>query len=534
MKNKYYHIILLAVPGLLFLYSALMRYAEGPFYLNTLYDPCYVYLVSSLNLAQLVSPAHFDHPGIPVQVIGAIVIKITHLFNNRTGDIAVDVLSHPEFYLGVIHFFLSLINCIILFISSVVIFNAVKNIFVTLLLQLSPFTSYMVSYELSVITAETFLISVVMLLIAYSIKFIKTGKSSGTNFVLTFSIICGLGIATKLTFLPLLIIPVILLNGFKDKIKFLFLTGFLFIILFLPSISNLSYFFGWIKNLFLFDGIYGKGNPDIINTSVFFANAGKIISENPFFSMIFLMLIFTCAFNLKNLKKSGKPESVSQESKLLKAIFISMLFQLIIVAKHYSGHYIVPAVMLTITGLYLCINLSSQSGFSFNSKLKTNYIYSTLIFLILTFTVIDTVFNYKDQESKKENALETSELIENISEDGILISSYGSSSRAYALAFSVKWAGKNIDKYNNIIHSIYPNDLYFDFWANHIYSVSEKNSGDKGIKKDKKVYFLNKYLESNGLILNDLQNNYDFKEYTITEIHSSDNGEKVYEISHKK
>ncbi|HMR41742.1 MAG TPA: hypothetical protein PKA90_15085 [Ignavibacteria bacterium] len=534
MKNKYTYITLLAIPFLLLVYSAIMRYAEGPFYLNTLYDPCYVYLVNSLNLAQFISPAHFDHPGTPVQLIGALVIKITHLFNNKTGNISADVLSDPEYYLSIIHITLAVINCIILFISSVIIYKATNNIYVSLLLQLSPFISYMVSYELSVVTAETFMIPVIMLLIAYSIKFIYSGKRSETGFVIIFAVFCGLGMAAKITFAPLVIIPLVLLNGYKNKLKFSLFTCFSFMIFFLPSISNFNFFGSWVKNLFIFDGLYGKGNPDIIDIQTFLIHLRNIFSENLIFFIIFLLIFLTLMITFQKLKKSGKNDQIRSESKLLLAIFLSMLLQIIIVAKHYSGHYIVPAVMLSVTGLFLCIRLYSDTGFVFAGKTVSNNIYISIIVIIFFITSADTVINYQQQNTLKENAFATMNFAEDVSEKGILISSYGSSSKSYALAFSTNWAGKNTEKYKNIIHDLYPKDLYYDFWDNRIYSVSEAKSLIKNFPDDLKIYFQNKYTESNEKIIEDLQKNYNFRNYTISNIYNSDNGEKIFEICHKK
>lgn len=511
-----------------------MRHAEGPFYLNTLYDPGYVYLINSLNLAQFTSPAHFDHPGTPVQIIGAVTIKITHIFSSKTGDISTDVLSDPEYYLGMFHLVLTLINCLILFISSVIIFNATKKISVSILLQLSPFVSYMVSYELSVISAETFLISVIMLLIAYSIKFISVQKISMTNFVMIFAVICGSGLATKITFASLLIIPVVLLDSMKDKFRFIIYTGFSFLIFFLPSISNISYFINWIKNLFLFDGLYGKGKQDVIDFQAFLMNLRNIFSENLIFSIVLLLILFTFLITFQKIKNYGKVEPIAKESKLLSAVFITMLIQIIIVAKHYSGHYIVPAVMLTVTGLYLCINLYSATGFKFSGKTTAGNVYISIIVILILITAFETRFNYQHQITLKENALATIDFAEKVSGEGTLISSYGSSSKSYALAFSTYWAGDNTARYKKIIHDIYPDDLYYDFWGTKIYSISEENSRNKTFPDNHKIYFQNRYAESNERIIEDLNNNYNFRNYTISNIFNSGNGEKIFEICQNK
>lgn len=53
--------------------------------------------------------------------------------------------------------------------------------------------------------AENFLITVILLLTAFLIKFISDPEADiKNNYVLIFSLICGLGLATKITFFLLL------------------------------------------------------------------------------------------------------------------------------------------------------------------------------------------------------------------------------------------------------------------------------------------------------------------------------------------
>jgi hypothetical protein len=134
----------------------------------------------------------------------------------------------------------------------------------------------------------------------------------------------------------------------------------------------------------------------------------------------------------------------------------------------------------------------------------------------------------------KENALATIDFAEKVSGEGTLISSYGSSSKSYALAFSTYWAGDNTARYKKIIHDIYPDDLYYDFWGTKIYSISEENSRNKTFPDNHKIYFQNRYAESNERIIEDLNNNYNFRNYTISNIFNSGNGEKIFEICQNK
>ena len=515
------------------IYSSILRNAEGAFYLNTVYDPCYVYLISSLNLAQFTSPVHFDHPGTPVQFIGAVVLKLTHLISGRSADISADVLSDPEKYLGYIQFALVLINSLVLFFTAKIIYRVTGNLPAALLIQLSPFLSYTVSYELSVVSAENFLITVILLLTAFLIKFISDPEADiKNNYVLIFSLICGLGLATKITFFPLIIIPLFLLKGIKKKLKLAFFTLISFIIFILPAISNFSYFITWIKSLFLYDELYGKGNPDIINPSAFFINMKEIFSDEIVFTVIYIIILFTLVSVYFVKQKENKITS-GAGYRLLLSVFISMTLQVVIVSKHYSGHYMVPALMLSAAGLYLCLNILSDSFPVYFNKQKLKFIFTALILIFSADIITGTYYNCKELESYRQEAIRTNEFIEQNRGDKILISSYGSSSKAYALAFSTTWAGSNKEKYQGIISKLYPDNLYFEFWRSDIFSMSGKEDLNKLIRSHDKILFQNNDEASNELLLKDLKNNYNFNECDVSKVYSSQYGENVYVVTLK-
>ena len=66
------------VPIIFLLVSLLMRHNAGPFWLWSNLDPDYAYLFDSLNMVNGKWPHEMAHPGITVDFIGAIIIRIIH------------------------------------------------------------------------------------------------------------------------------------------------------------------------------------------------------------------------------------------------------------------------------------------------------------------------------------------------------------------------------------------------------------------------------------------------------------------------
>ncbi|MBK7157851.1 MAG: hypothetical protein IPH77_04655 [Ignavibacteria bacterium] len=124
MNNKLKYSLLFVLPVILFITAHILKVVQGPYYLN-FYDPSYVYLINSLNLAQLsgYGVGFIDHPGIPLQVFGAIVIKSFHFIDNVNQDLVNDVLTRPESYLNFINIFV--------FLNSIVLFSGIFYLKVT-------------------------------------------------------------------------------------------------------------------------------------------------------------------------------------------------------------------------------------------------------------------------------------------------------------------------------------------------------------------------------------------------------------------
>ena len=75
------------------------KIAAGPFWLSQNSDPDYQYLLNSLNIAQGKGVGHTDHPGTPVQISGAILLKLSAP-TAPVISLQENVLRYPEKYLN--------------------------------------------------------------------------------------------------------------------------------------------------------------------------------------------------------------------------------------------------------------------------------------------------------------------------------------------------------------------------------------------------------------------------------------------------
>src|SRR6185369_4531457 len=59
-------------------------------------DPTYPYILNSLLVAEGRPPAQATHPGTPLQVLGAVVLRVAHGLSGSALDLQRHVLTDPE------------------------------------------------------------------------------------------------------------------------------------------------------------------------------------------------------------------------------------------------------------------------------------------------------------------------------------------------------------------------------------------------------------------------------------------------------
>src|SRR5262245_32116876 len=98
-KETARHLALLVLPALLLaLAGAFNRLREPSYHWS---DPDYIYLLNALGVAEGAVPRHIDHPGTPLQVMGAVLLGGRHLAAGRPfGSLREHVLREPEAFLS--------------------------------------------------------------------------------------------------------------------------------------------------------------------------------------------------------------------------------------------------------------------------------------------------------------------------------------------------------------------------------------------------------------------------------------------------
>lgn len=554
--KKYYTVpVLFIIPVLLLIVSISLKNYQGPYFTRGQYDPSYAYLINSLNLAQLsgFGVGHVDHPGTPLQVFGAVVIKFVHLFNNHENDLAKEVIMNSESYLSKIDYTLIILNFLGLFVLGVITYKIYSSILVSILLQLTPFTTTSIFADFSYVRPENMLMFVICIFISFLILFINSRSLNFKKklyYTIILGIICGLGIATKITFFPLIIIPFLLFRGIKFKLFFFTAVSVSFLIFVIPAISseNLKYFTHWVYSLFIHTKKYGRGAPSVFEPISFLLNVKTILLKEWFFDFAYFLICITLAVNLKfcykdilqklkniHFKNKQDTGNVSSDDilhennfRLAIGIFLAMTLQIIIVAKHYGNNYMFPALTLSVLGVFTSINILGISLHKNLSEKMSNIIYAILILII----TVNGIYSFNSWKNYNKILTEESDKFLNYTKnnlnDSVIVTAIRVSSIEYAFWGTMPYAGTQKNTYLGILDSIYPSRIFF--YNGRCYNFNEDTTETtNAFNKTNKIIFLSPNEANLNQFIDLLKTDYGINNTTIEKKFSSKNGE-VYEI----
>jgi len=375
-------------------------------------DPDYIYLLNALNIIKLQPVGHIDNPGTTVMELGAVAVWVNWLFDSTATEGAVaEVIKNPDKYIeGFGRFLVFLISLVLLFAGSLVL-KKTGNLSAALLVQISPFLSATIlDHSWTKTAPEPLLLITALLLSMILIAYIYDKQKYHRKWYLLFALITGFGLATKATYLPLALIPLIVLPAWKHKILYSFLVIPSFLLFTFPAFPEFKNMYAWYYNLLMNKGMYGGGEAGLIDFDAYFSSFRDIFRNNKFFTAMLLLSIAVMGYAL--IKKKSGLLLYNSTFRLLISIVVAGIASALIVSKHYYyNHYLLPALVLTGLGFYVAV----ECLFLLTGREKLKPIFQKTLLALLTVYVVAWIaprmyqsnFHYKaaNIELEQTNAL---------------------------------------------------------------------------------------------------------------------------------
>lgn len=452
------NVALLTLPPLVFAVAAYVaQMSGGPYWMWHTADPSYFYLFDALNLAQFTWPGHPFHPGTPVQVIGAVVLKAAHPFLSNA-DLVDVVLDAPEAHLQLIGRVIVAVQAIALFVVGAIVYSLTRRHILAVLLQASPLFSMVIFKNTYHVKPEAFLIIVMLTFIAIALGALRHRTFDGptrARYAIGFGLIAGIGIATKLTAAPIFLAPVFLLGGFRPVLIYGVSAVVTLAVCLLPAAGSLDLFFSFAGSTISHTGAYGSGGAGLIDLARYPADLFTILKRPAAGVPILLsLLILTVA---RRRKKSGGIFP-SPETRMLAGIGLAIFAQALAVAKQPTANYMVPSYMLFAFSIYLVWQFVAKLDFGGDTcKTVAPKVFGTVLAVLIASSCIRVGQQIAELQRFQDNALAQDDSRFN---QCAQIYFFPASSPSFALNLGNWWTGS---RYNDAVAKrVAKNTYWFD------------------------------------------------------------------------
>jgi hypothetical protein len=353
----------LVIFPLAFLIVALqLTKVSGPSWLSTNFENNYPYLFNSLLLVNGKTPEYLDHPGVTTELFGAAVLQWS---GSGSGNVITErVLNNPDQAIKRIQRVQLIFTAFVLWIAPLLTSVYCQRFVLGLLVQLpSLFFISLLRYTIW-FSSDLMLVSVSVIAICLSVilMYQRERKKQRLWAIACAGVACALGIATKLTFFPLIIILVACCSGLKNRA--IWLVTFILALagVLAPVYPNLHYICSWILDLLTHTGIYGSGAPGFTQPGILWGGIVKLLSHEPKIGWVPVVATLTTLFLLVIGRIRGivpAKKGIAETALILLAL---QILGFLLIAKHAFFHYLIPLYLSTGLNLIMLYEASTRNG----------------------------------------------------------------------------------------------------------------------------------------------------------------------------
>jgi hypothetical protein len=439
--------LVLCVLALSCLFVVLAEQVQGAHWLGHNFDNDYPYLLNALCFAQFHSAGHYDHPGTPVQIIGAMVLRVAHAARSTGTAVDQDVCLHPEGYLHAIHLVLVIMVVAALCLLATRFYRVTGAVAGTVLASAVLFVSPTVLSVLPGVNAEIVLIFTALVMQVVLLSMID-GAGARRAPIVALAAVVGFGIATKITFLPFVIVPVMIIPGWRKKARYVLLALASFVVFTLPIINHYRTVARWLLNILTHTGKYGYGSSGILIIPEYLRTLGNLLAAEPMLAAGIASGLLYAAWNWRCRRDNTL--------RIIAAIALAQLAQLLMVAKHPEQRYLIPALSF-VAFAGACILVHARAHYArraaaFGVAVLVCILVSGAVYARMVITKFDRL---------QQNAVRLNDLAGKFT-NATRVYYFGASSLSQALTYADSYAN---GRFGKLLARLYGDVYFYDLWA---------------------------------------------------------------------
>ena len=478
-------VLFAVIPTIYFFVTLQLTKVSGPQWLGSNFENNYVYLFNSLLIVKGEAPAHIDHPGTTTQIFGAAVLEASG--HGSGARLIKTVLHDPEKFLRLLHRALLIVCALTIWIFPWLTALSIGSYAKGVLLQF-PILFFNTIWEYSVVfgpelTLVAFSIAAVSLCVVLLSQ--RDGGTQKQPTLVLAGVICGLGIATKLTFFPLILITFLCCRRLRSFLVF----GASFLVAaalaLLPIYSELRRVFYWILRLSFHSGRYGSGGVGFA-TAHYVADATNMLSAE---ASVWLVPVLATGTIVWLTLRTGWKSLHSSARRLVSIaciVFIVQTATFVIVARQSEPRYLVP--LYVSTGLNLVFLWQLVLCLRYQRKVRT--IAAIVLLCLLLFGVSSLIFRapalYQSLQATRFAEFGIYSRVKKKTENAVRVDYYRSVSPEFAM-----WSGNYLSRrtFAGILEKQFPKSFFYNALNGNFETFGESIKPEAMLKKYDHLFF---------------------------------------------
>jgi hypothetical protein len=202
---------------------------------------------------------------------------------------------------------------ICILIAGCVTLEVTGSLFAALLIEVTPFVSGTTLTGLTLARPEPFMTGVAILVAAAAVLTLRWKVERHPRwFAIAFGLLIGIGIAGKVDFAPVALVPLIILPSWKNRLWFMLATGAAFLVAIIPILSPplMREMIAFMINLATHTGRYGSGQTGFIDPSSYVSAAIKLVRDDGLFFIVMAVGILVLALKSRFQSLDGGQTSL--------------------------------------------------------------------------------------------------------------------------------------------------------------------------------------------------------------------------------
>lgn len=452
--------------------------APAPFYNN--YDPEMAYFMSSLSFLGGHPIVYTDHPGTPVEMLGALILAATGLYTWVTrADFFFFHLSHPEVFLSLARGVLASASaaCSFWLVKYAVKGDHWSDVFASFCVAISFYAFHPNSFDtLNLWSHNSFNFPFGSLYLLGLLILVRSGRLFEKKWLVLLGLGAGVLTASQLYFLTWAVggLAVILFTGILQRMRFLSLAHWASLYLgavlagfgvsLLPITQQLPRFWNWVSGLIFHQGRYGIGAEGVISGSAFLQSLSGLWAGLPgiFIVLASLTGLLVFMFFWQRRKQAGTSPNWGLAAGLLAQAFVTLL----IIIKHPGGIY-----LLSLAAIYplliAAIFLLAGTGSRFSAVVRVGI--GAAILILFAWNLAQSAVRHEllsrglwnENRALQEKIAQVGLDLHSSGQRPIVLWTYGSYSPCYALWFGNDYADA---AQTGAIAKVCPHQYSYNLW----------------------------------------------------------------------